>query len=296
MHWLLVIFVLSVPLLFDPLWVRAGNRFHERNHSGLLALYGFDDGQLATNLLPTTARDYTGLGYLGNLTTSTSTITWQADRAGFAIPSRHGGFRAVSQQSTLGLLQHIQSEFTIEFFLKSPSNPGSSVLVAGFGEWAPGAAFPVCDPSETATAEGGWRLYSAPGNVMNFQVLMSVNGVPDCFEAGFVNVPDTLRHCVIRSRNNELSVVSHGAIGAVEDPSVSFNRELWMRHETHLTYAVPQPSNGWKGTMYMTAIYDRYLTSTEIEAKQNLGPPNSLPVASVSSLPVDEDVTEILYP
>ena len=281
--------------LFDPQWGWAGNRFHERNHTGLLVLYGFDDGQRSIDLHPTTARDYTGLGLLGNLTTSTSAIAWNADRAGFTMPfGEGGGSRAVSQRTVAALTQHLNDEVSIEFFISNPTNLGGNVVIAGFGDWPPGSPFPTCD-SRASTVEGGWRMYSALGNSIRIQVLLTVDGVVGCFEVSFVATNNVLRHCVIRVRNGEVSFVSHNGIDIVTDSGIALDPALW---KGHLTFAVPQPTEGWMGSIFMTAIYNRYFSTAEVAQNRNYGPPNSLPVASAASSPLatTEDVTTTLYP
>lgn len=297
MHRLLVIFVIFIPILFDTSWVRAGNRFHERNRTGLLVLYGFDDGQRSETLHSTTARDYTGRGLLGDLTLSTTSIAWNASRAGFSIPSSSGGPRANSQLTSANLLAQLLNEFSIEFFFSSPSNPGSSILISGFGDWSPGSPFPSCD-SEPSTVEGGWRMFSSAGSGIRFQVVMSAEGTPSCFEVSFVTGSNVLRHCALRARNGELSVNFHGALDSVLNPGLSFNPAHWLRHPSHLTFAVPQPTEAWKGSMYMFAMHDRYLSDAEISSNRAYGPPNSLPVASAADVPIatTEDVTKSLYP
>lgn len=297
MQWLGVPVVLLLAL-FDPLRALAGSRFHERNHTGLLALFGFDDGQRSADLHPTTARDYTGLGLLGNLTTSTSAIAWTADRAGFTIPSDGGGSRATSQLSTASLIQSLTDEFSIEMFLLNPSNQSpNNVLVAGFGDWPPGSAFPQCD-SGASTVEGGWRLYAPFGSGMRFQAVMQVDSSPSCLEVTFPTSPSVLRHAVLRANGEELSAVSHGGISVASDTGVHFNPSLWSRHAAHLTFAVPHPSEAWKGSIFMWAIYNRYLSTAEVAQNRIYGPPNSLPVATAAATPLalTEDVTATLYP
>lgn len=288
--------VLALPLLFDPSWVRAGNRFHERNHTGLLVLYGFDDGQRSSDLHPTSARDYTGLGLLGNLTTSTTTISWSAVRAGFSVPSGNGGDRAVSQKHTTDLLQQLDDEFSIELFASTPMNSGGDVLIAGFGDWSPGARFPACDSSSSSTVEGGWRVYSTLGTGFVFQVVTAVNGNPSCFEIGVGAVPNSVRHVVLRGGVGTTNVISHGTFDDASDPSISFSPGLWSRNVAHLTFAVPQRQEGWTGSIYMFAVYNRYLSNAEVTKNQNLGPPNSLAVAATTALTITEDVTATLYP
>ena len=55
---------------------------------------------------------------------------------------------------------------------------------------------------------------------------------------------------------------------------------------------------GWIGTIFMTAIHNRYLSDAEVAVNRVLGPPNSLPVAmaALSPLAITEDITTTLYP
>lgn len=291
----LLLFLLA---LFDPTRGWAGNRFHERNHTGLLTLFGFDDGQRSSDLHPTSARDYTGLGLLGNLTTSTSAIVWSADRAGFTVPASSGGSRVTSMQSSNDVLSRLTTEVSVEFFISAPTNPSLQYLfIAGFGEWPPGSPFPVCT-SDQSTTEGGWRLFQADGDGIAVQLVVSNNGAPTCVHLGFVNVANSLRHVVFRGRPGEISLVSHGTIDRIPNPAISFNASHWARNPSHLTFALPQPMEGWIGTIFMTAIHNRYLSDAEVAQNRIYGPPNSLPVASAAASPIatTEDVTMTLYP
>lgn len=229
---------------------------------------------------------------MGNLTTSTTTISWSQSRAGFSVPSASGSTRAVSQQSVDALAQHLSDEVSIEFFISNPTNPGGEVIIAGFGNWAPGTAFPRCD-NEESTVEGGWRMYSALGNSVRIQVLLTVNGVPGCFEESFVAMNNVLRHCVLRVRSGEVSLVSHGGIDVTNAPGIELDATLWKRH---LTFATPQPNEGWLGSVFMFAVFDRYMSTEEVAANREFGPPNSLAVATTSSLAVTEDVAVSLFP
>lgn len=74
-----------------------------------------------------------------------------------------------------------------------------------------------------------------------------------------------------------------------------FSPSLWARHAAPLTIANPHATTGWTGTMYMVAMYDRYLSDAEIAANQDFGPPNSLPT-TLPSLSIPEDSTTTLYP
>lgn len=292
----LLLFLLA---LFDPSRGWAGNRFHERNHTGLLVLYGFDDGQRSSDLHPTSARDYTGLGLLGNLTTSTTTISWNASRAGFNVPSASGGFRAVSQRTTAELLEKFDDEFSIEMFFTSPNNPTrNNWMIAGFGEWTPGAPFPTCD-SSTPSPEGGWRTFASPGVGIRVQLVVSISTItPTCLELGFGNTPFILRHATFRGRPQLVDLLSQGDSDIAPDPTIGFNPTFWTRTPAHLTFAIPHPTDGWTGSIYMFAVYNRYLSTAEINANYIYGPPNSLPVATTANTPlvITEDVTMTLYP
>lgn len=292
MHRLVAVLV----LLWVPTLVLAGNRFHERNHTGLLVLYGFDDGQRSSNLHPTSARDFTGRDILGNLTMSTSAVAWSSERAGFSIPQPGGGERAVSQKSTSDLLARLSTEFSMEIFLMSPRNLGTgNLLIAGFGDWPANSPFPPCE-SGPSSSEGGLRTYSSPGNGIHTQIVMLDGESPACFELSFTNTPNALRHMVIRAREGETSVATHGGVSQVVDGQIAFLPSLWARHVAPLTIAVPPPSSGWQGSVYLIAIFDRYLTNDNVATNQALGPPNSLPVTLTPSIPLTEDLAASLYP
>lgn len=291
MRWLLLVLL----VLFDPPWAWAGSRFHERNHTGLLALYGFDDGQRSETLQPTTARDYTGRGLLGELDTSPTTLTWTANRIGFTSQSASGGVRAVSQKNTTRLLGLLGSEFSIELFFSSPTTLGGPVLIAGFGDWPAGASFPACE-STAPTVDGGWKMFATLGNGVNFQTAIAADGVPTCYEFSHGFTPGVLRHTVFRGRQGQVGVASQGSYDDAQDPTVSFDVSLWARHYAPLSLIVPQRSEAWQGAIFMIAVYDRFLSDAEVSEKQVQGPPNSLSVTSCTALGISEDVTTILYP
>lgn len=281
--------------LFDPLRAQAGNLFHRRNHTGLLTLFGFDDGQHSIDLRPLQARDYTGLNLLGNLTTSSTTTSWSASQVGISFPYTVGGNRAISQETTAGILSRLSTEFSVEMFMMSPNNPKNDVLIAGFGDWPAGSAFPFCEAGES-DMEGGWRMFSSLGGGIRIQTVISENGSPSCVEVSFGQTPGTLRHSVFRGREGEVGVQTHDAYDRILDPIVAFNPLYWARHFSHLTLATPQPTQSWKGTIFMIAIYDRYLGDAEVGANRSFGLPNSWAVASTSALAVTEDVALSLFP
>lgn len=288
-------------LLLLPSVALGGNRFHERNHAGLLALYGFDDGQRDANLRPTHARDYTGRYLLGNLTTSTSTITWNRDRAGFTVPSDFGGQRVVSERNSSDLVRQLSSSaFTIEFFMSNTVNTRKDIIVFGFGNWLPGRSFPACDSDGQDTDEGGWRMASFLGESLAFQTVMMVNDPvpqPGCFELSFATLSNTLRHGVLGySDPGLLRVKTHSSSDVIYYPDLlSFSPELWLRNPTHLTFAPPHPHLGWKGTIFMIAIFDRFLPDDEVALNRALGPPNSLATTETTSIETVEDTTLVLW-
>mgnify|MGYP001594127019 CR=1 FL=1 len=283
-------------MLAAPPSVLGVSRFHERNHTGLLFLYGFDDGQLTTTA-PTHVRDLSGRYLMGNLTTSTTgAVTWSAARQGMTIPSIAGGSRATSQLTSAGVLPLLTNEFSLEFFFSSPLNPVSqNLLIAGFGDWPPGTPFPSCDAANMVS-EGGWRLFSSLGTNIQFFGVLSIDGTPTCVNAAVSIAANTLRHLVVRVQPDYISMVSHGSVDISTIPGLVFAPSLWARHSAPLTIATPHVSNGWTGVIYMVALYNRYLSTTEIAANRVLGPPNSLPFANVTALVAAQRPGTVVYP
>jgi hypothetical protein len=268
----------------------AVNRFHERNHTGLLFLYAFDEGQHSVSP-PSEVRDVSGRYLMGNLTTSTSgTVTWAADRQGMRIPNPSGGVRALTQLSSAALLPFLTDEFSLEFFISSPNNPLSSDLhIAGFGDLTPGAPFAGCDASSDSTVEGGWRLSSFLGTAIDFTSVLVINDAPECESVSIAVVANNLHHIVVRARNGRLAIVSHGNQFTVTATNPTFLPEVWGRNPSRLVLASPHPTTGWTGTIYMVAMYNRYLSNEEVAANRVLGPPNSVPYGA-GAVEVDEDV------
>jgi hypothetical protein len=118
-----------------------------------------------------------------------------------------------------------------------------------------------------------------------------MNGEPTCVSNTFAVTSDTLRHLVIRGQAGILSVSTHGGTSNIF--GVNFAPTLWARHPAPLVIASPHATMGWLGTMYMVAMYDRYLSNAEIAANLALGPPNSFPYGG-GTLEVDEDVSAAL--
>lgn len=280
--------------------VEAASNFHLRNHTGALFLYAFDNGQVPTSP-PAYVPDRLNLNLMGNLTTSTTgAVSWSTLRQGMSIQSAFGGVRAESQASSAGLLDRISSDFTIELFLLSPGNPlAQSLLIAGFGDWPPGTPYAPCDASNTLT-EGGWRLASVFGSSLQFEVVISIDGIPTCRTLTIANTANVIRHLVIRANVQEgvgvVSMVSHSNSVAASNANYRFEVANWTRHAAPLTIASPHPSAGWAGTVYMIGMFDRYLSDAEIAANLNYGPPNSVPACAASALTVLEDGSLSMYP
>lgn len=288
--WILAILVIQAS------GVVGGSRFHERVRSGLLTLYGLDDGQRSENQRPLFARDYTGLGLLGNLTIPPSASTeWYADRTGFRIPYSFGGVRAVSEKTTSELLTHLTDEFTIELIIQSPTNPGGNKRIAGFGNWPPGTPFSICDApldGSSPRGGGGWQLFSAPGNSVRFHVITSLSGNPSCVELGIVIPTGIPWHVSVRAqRGGALEMYTRHAIDVTSD--AVFNSAFWELQP--LTFAPSQPDGGWVGTVNLFAMYNRYLNDTELDLNDSAGLPNALPVTATSALAVTEDVSLVVY-
>lgn len=234
---------------------------------------------------------------MGNLTSSTTgAVTWSVTRQGMTIPSINGGARATSQSSSMGVVSLLADEFSLEFFFSSPFNPISqSLLIAGFGDWLPGTPFPVCDAANEVS-EGGWRLYSTIGTTIRFSGVVSINGVPSCVNLAIPIDANTMRHMVVRARPGSVSMVSHGAIDENFVSGTSFNPSLWGRVATYLTIASPHATSAWTGTVFLLAMYNRYLSDAEIAMNRVLGPPNSLPFCNATSFSVYEDNRTIIFP
>lgn len=269
--------------------VAGANNFHQRNHTGLLFLYTFGEGQLS-DTAPSWAVDVSGRGLLGNLTT-TNFVSWSSSRQGISVPSSSGGARAQSQRTSSSLLSQLSSEFTLEFFFLSPINPLSkNLLIAGFGEWPSGSEYQPCDFEST-----GWRLSSYIASAIDFDAVLSVGGTPTCVARSISIAANTLRHLVVRAHDGTLSIVSQENTVAAVGPTLVFSPSLWARHPAPLTIANPHTTTGWTGSLFMVAMYDRYLSDTEISSNYATGPPNSFPTPT-PTLSIPEDETTTLYP
>lgn len=289
MFWLLVC---ALTLLLRSPTGEAASNFHLRNHTGLLFLYGFTEGQ-ATATIPSHVEDITGRYLLGNLTTSTvGAVSWSSERQGMQVPSRFGGVRAESELDSDLVLSELSSEFTLELFLQSPNNPlDEPILIGGFGDWTPGAAFVSCDAST-----GGWQIHSTLGANVVFSGVFAVSGVPTCLSLSVSITTNTLRHFLVRVRDGLISVVCHGSTANLPDSNVVFDPSLWARHPAPLAFASPHASSGWTGFVYMAAMYDRYFSNAEVASSRDAGPPNSKPFTSVTSVEAPEDSAVELYP
>lgn len=290
MHWFWVVCAL-LSLLRSPL-VSGASNFHLRNHTGLLFLYGFGEGQLSTTA-PSETRDLSGLNLLGNLTTSTSgDVTWSALRQGITIPGSSGGVRGVSQLPSGNVIDRLQTEYSIEFIISSPLNPLSqSLLIGGFGNWQPGEPFLRCS---TNPSEGGWRISSFLGAVIEVEQVVMIADVPTCISTAFsieVGIP---RHVVVRVRHGVISVVSHNRHAESFNDDLRFAPSLWS-DGAFFSIASPHFSNGWTGSIFLAAMYNRFLSDSEIGANEISGLPNSLPT-TLSAISISEDTIAVLYP
>jgi hypothetical protein len=136
-------------------------------------------------------------------------------------------------------------------------------------------------------------MWSYLGGVINFGATLMVDDVPACVTTSLAITPNTLRHFVARFHSGELSVVSHGndAFNGANDPT--FSASLWANHSAPLTLANPHEATGWTGTIYMVAMYNRYLSNGEIAANRGFGPPNSFPYGA-GAVEADEDTPATL--
>jgi hypothetical protein len=288
--------LLGLLLLVAPLGALAASRFHERNHSGLLFLYAFDEGQQSASP-PSHVRDVSGQNLMGDLTVSTTgAVTWSATRQGMTVPSGSGGPRAVSQSTSAGVLSRLTDTFSLEFFLTSSNSPSvrEHHSIAGFGNWSAGSDVGFCD-SASSTTEGGWRLASV-SNVIAFYAVFEVDGAPSCLFLSVTNNPpvrDTLRHVVVRAYEGVFSMIVHTVLTLTGSGNVAFSPALWARNFAPLTIASPNATTGWTGSLRMIAMYDRYLSEDEVALNRVLGPPNSFPYGG-GALDLDEDVAATL--
>lgn len=294
MHWW---FVWTVALLSlrSPSALGASN-FHLRNHTGALFLYAFDNGQVPTSP-PSFVPDRLGLNLMGNLTTSTTgAVAWSADRQGILVPSRFGGVRGESDLTSSELLASLSSEVSIELFFANPENPLSqNLLIAGFGNWPPGSPYAECDASNPGS-HGGWRLSLRVGTNLEFEAIVLRDGVPTCWSLTLSITANALRHFVFRVKSGVFSLISHSGSATTILNDISFSGATWLRSPAPLTLASPHATTGWIGGIYMIAMYDRFLSTDEIQDNYAFGPPNSLPTCAASALAVLEDGTSTLFP
>jgi hypothetical protein len=286
--------LLGVLLCLLATGAHGASRFHERNHTGLLFLYAFDEGQVSDSL-PTHIRDVSGRQLMGNLTASaTGAVSWSASRQGMSIPSSGGGARAVSTMNSSMLVSRLGNEFSMEVFISNPYNPlWQGLSIAGFGSYAPGSPFETC-ATTPPVSYGGWHLYAHVVDAVEFSTTIDVNGGAQCVTIGVPVILDTLRHIVVRARDGIVSMRSHGSNIMVESPVLRIDPALWARHPSPLTIASPHAESGWTGTMYMVAFYNRYLSNAEIDLNMILGPPNSFPYAETGTVAGAENMVTTL--
>jgi hypothetical protein len=271
--------------------VRGANVFGTRNHTGLLFMYVFDEGQQSADA-PSIVRDVSGKNLMGDLITSTTgSVAWNAARQGMQAPNSSApGFRAVSQNTSAGVLSRLGSDFTIEIFMTNTINgqyiPASQNLhIASFGDMVPGQPFQGCDALDTVTS-GGWQLYSRFGSAIEVSAVFFQSGVPTCRSLAVPTDLESMRHLVIRMRNNTFSIWTRapGRTGAFTtngaQTNLHFAPSLWARNPAPLVIGNPHEARGWRGTMHMIAMYDRHMSDEEIEENVAIGLPNSLAVGN----------------
>jgi hypothetical protein len=287
----------------------AASRFHERNDSGLLFMYTFDEGQQSTTP-PSKIRDISGRGLLGDLTSATNgDVNWDPARQGATFPSPYGGVRMVSERNTSDLLDAAGAVFTMEFWLRSPLNgklcqlSSSAVYqekwIAGFGDATAGGAFQPC--GESSPSEGGWRLFSRCDDSVTNQVTLHFSFVhihpfwmvPVCKFFWVPVVANAVSYIYIRSNGVAANGFSYGIAGASADGPLSAT--VWRRSDPkYLTVATSHNSGGWTGHVHMIAMHNRYLSNAEVNANYAIGPPNSFPRAATAALATSEDTAAAL--
>jgi len=276
------------------------SRFHERNNTGLLWAFDMTAGQLSDSP-PAFVPDFTGRGLLGNLTTATNgAIQWDPARQGFSVSGVAGGDRAVSQLTSAAVLPHLQDEFSIELFLSTPPYPlGDPVPIAGFGMGTSGLS--CTNAAETKTVSpGGWQVTASVDGGLVFTVILERVGVPYCHGVGLVVDPDTpWHHLVVGIRNAPpgtpgiIDIRSHLASTAVFPSGISLNSSHWDAPAGSLVVGEPRTPRTWTGSLYWIAMYNRYLSDTEVATKRLQGPPNSFPYG-VGGVTATEDAPLVL--
>lgn len=289
----------------------AVSNFHQRNTSGLLFLYGFQEGQQSTEL-PTRVRDLTGLNLLGDLLVSTTgAVAWSAEQQGMTIPSVYGGSRAMSEKKSDAVIAELTTEFSVELWITNTDIdvwPLSYVHLIGFVDLNASNSNGNCryssDGGYTLTptpdrSYGGFKIQSRQGTITYALVDVLTNTGDPCAETQISVFPEyQTKHVVLRMKPGSISFVSEGGLTTVSASQPMLDPSIW--HPEFLSIGHPKyiasPPRAWIGTMHMAAMYNRYLTTEEIAELQAMGPPNSLPSTSVMTHEGLEDEPWVMWP
>ena len=255
-----------------------------RVSSGLLALYTFTEGASAPTSLQ--SADQSGVNVLGNMTLSSDPLSaaWTSGRAGLHLNGTGSQTRAISALtvSTLSSLLSTYRAYTMEMWF-SPSN-GTQGLIFGLGSWSAkqldastcysGSAV-VYDLAVYGSQSAGVSTSIAGGSLTSLQCITST--VPAPSKSSLYHFALTVNSTRVVTFLNSASSISATAAS---------NLSVWtssMQLFFGQTATSAVPTRSWAGDVFLFSIYNRSLSSAEVQQNYAAGTVQSIPVALPAS-------------
>lgn len=282
----------TVTITIRPVVMDEGMTYYNRTATPAILQYGFEDGQIAYPPLgPLTALDRTGRRLAGDMGVARfGAATWSRTRQGLTMSQTLSGGTRASSDNPYRLYQNLQSEMTIEVFLRSDGAiRESNVTILGAGGDTNYSPRQVCSPSNPNF--GGWRLVQASSGEIVFEVVVGFPEAPylapTCLTLSIPRSdPGEIQYIVARTRPGIVELISKDESGdlfyAARDPIGLRLDAPTVWRNTSITLSPPHFDAVWSGTIHMIAMHNRFLFDDEVELLHMMGPPNSYPVISLN--------------
>ena len=252
--------------------------------TGLLALYTFTEG--ASDPFSLQSADQSTVNVLGNITLSSEPLSaaWTSGRAGLHLNGTGTHTRAVSAFNVTSLISMLSPSrsYSLDLWF-TPSN-GTQGMIFGLGSWTPkqldstqcySGQSVVYDLAVYGSLSAGVNVMITGGSLTSLQcVTTTVSPSSKLSPYHFAIAVNSTK--VVTFLNSATSVLS----------TTSSNLSVWTSTMQLLfgqTVTTQAPTTSWAGDIFLFSIYNRSLSSAEVQQNFAAGIPRSVPVALPAS-------------